>query len=191
MGTLCTQNMYVFFWFKKTQFLPQICLHSLAFLYPDISSTNSTHLLKRFASHSSMKLFLTNSLRKNTVFAHYKKLIILLQKLSSLCCSKTIMKQKTHEGKFSIKENFEKQSSLMNFELLSWQSYICYWHSTQTFIPPYSVQKSCWNFQFVTIGHSAKRKTWMSIALVSKPGHWMESSGMTSKGIWAYLWPRP
>jgi hypothetical protein len=25
--------------------------------------------------HSSMKLFLTNSLRKNTVFVHYKKLI--------------------------------------------------------------------------------------------------------------------
>jgi hypothetical protein len=94
-------------------------------------------------------------------------------------------------GKFSIKENFEKQSSLMNFEILSWQSYICYWHSTQTFIPPYSVEKSCWNFQFVTIGCSAKGKTWMSIALVSKPGHWIESSGMTSKGIWAYLRPRP
>ncbi len=31
---------------------------------------------------------------------------------------------------FSIKENFEKQGSLMNFELLSCQCYICYWHST-------------------------------------------------------------
>ncbi len=40
----------------------------------------------------SMKLFLTNSLRKNTVFVHYKSLLtdlwtILLQKLSFLCCS--------------------------------------------------------------------------------------------------------
>jgi hypothetical protein len=51
----------------------------------------------------------------------------------------------------------------------------------KTFIPPYSGEKSGWNFQFVTIGHSAKGKTWMSIALVSKPGHWMESLGLTSR----------